>query len=312
MTQPFRLPPVEVGIRAPHALFAAGPQAIATFASEVEGSGLDRIWVGDHVSFRGGQGYDGLLQAAVLSALTRTITIQTAVYLLPLRHPVPVARQVASVAEIAPGRFVFGVGVGGDDRREPANCGVDPGDRGRRADESLMLVRRLLAGEVVDHPGPRFPLNEASVRPAPDPAVPVVVGGRAQAALERAGRLSEGWLGVFVNPERFGASVATVMDAAQAAGRGRLAYRHGVLVWCGFGPSRQAARALVAPAVESLYQMPFERFEAYVPYGSPDDVAGALAPYVAAGVGYILLSPLAPDIHQAVHGAATVRRLLTG
>src|SRR5262249_19018990 len=117
--------PVEVGIRAPHALFAAGPDAIAAFPPEVEASGLDRIWGRDHVSSRGGQGYEGLLQTAVLSALTRTITVQTAVYLLPLRHPVPVARQVASIAEMVPGRFVFGVGVGGDDRQEPANCGVD-------------------------------------------------------------------------------------------------------------------------------------------------------------------------------------------
>jgi alkanesulfonate monooxygenase SsuD/methylene tetrahydromethanopterin reductase-like flavin-dependent oxidoreductase (luciferase family) len=304
------MPRVEVGLRAPHALFGAGPQAIATFASEVEASGLDRIWVGDHVSFRGGQGYDGLLQTAVLGALTRTITIQTAVYLLPLRHPVPVARQVASIAEIAPGRFVFGVGVGGDDRQEPANCGVDPADRGRRADESLMVVRRLLAGEVVDHPGPRFPLTQASIRPVPDPPVPVVVGGRAPAALERAGRSSEGWLGVFVSADRFTTSVATVMEAAVAAGRGHLEYQHGLLVWCGFGPSRDAARALVAPAVEGLYRMPFERFDAYVPHGSPEEVAAALAPYVDAGAAYILLSPIAPDTREAVHGAATVRRLL--
>jgi alkanesulfonate monooxygenase SsuD/methylene tetrahydromethanopterin reductase-like flavin-dependent oxidoreductase (luciferase family) len=302
--------PVEVGIRAPHALFGAGPDAIATFVSGVEASGLDRIWVGDHVSFRGGQGYDGLLQAAVLSALTRTVTVQTAVYLLPLRHPVPVARQVASIAEIAPGRFVFGVGVGGDDRLEPANCGVDPADRGRRTDESLTVVRRLLAGEVVDHSGPRFPLSQASIRPAPDPPVPVVVGGRAPAALKRAGRSSEGWLGVFVSPDRFTTSVATVMEAAATADRGHLEYRHGLLVWCGFGPSREAARALVAPAVESLYRMPFERFDAYVPYGSPEDVAAALAPYVDAGAAYLLLSPIAPDTQEAVHGAATVRRLL--
>jgi alkanesulfonate monooxygenase SsuD/methylene tetrahydromethanopterin reductase-like flavin-dependent oxidoreductase (luciferase family) len=177
---------VEVGIRAPHGLFRSGPEAIAGFVSQVEASGLDRIWVGDHVSFRGGQGYDGLLQAAVLSAVTRAVTIQTAVYLLPLRHPMPVARQVASVAEIAPGRFVFGVGVGGDDRDETANCGVDPAGRGRRTDESLSLVRRLLGGEVVDHPGPRFPLSRAMIRPAPSEPVPVAVGGRSRAALDRA------------------------------------------------------------------------------------------------------------------------------
>src|SRR5437773_2779896 len=83
-------------------------------------------------------------------------------------------RHVASTAAIAPGRFVFGVGVGGDDPDEAANCGVDPTDRGRRTDESLALVRRLLAGETVDHSGPRFPLRRASIRPTPRPGVPVV------------------------------------------------------------------------------------------------------------------------------------------
>jgi alkanesulfonate monooxygenase SsuD/methylene tetrahydromethanopterin reductase-like flavin-dependent oxidoreductase (luciferase family) len=302
---------VEVGIRAPHALFGAGPEAIATFASRVEACGLDRIWVGDHVSFRGGQGYDGLLQTAVLGALTRTVTVQTAVYLLPLRHPLPVARQVASIAEMAPGRFVFGVGVGGDDRDEAANCGVDPADRGLRTDESLALARRLLAGEVVDHPGPRFPLRRASIRPAPSQPVPVAVGGRSRAALVRAGRLSEGWLGVFVSPDRFRASVTAVMEAAGEAGRGNLPFRHGLLVWCGFGASAEAARPLVAPAVESLYQLPFDRFESYVPYGTPEQVAGALAPYLAAGADYLLLSPVAADRHAAVEATATVRRLLT-
>ena len=148
---------VEVGVRVPHGLFGAGADHLSRFASAVEMAGLDRVWVGDHVSFRGGQGYDGLVQAAVLAALTRTVRVQTAVYLLPLRHPVPVARQVASIAELAPGRFVFGVGAGGDDAAEVRNCGVDPSTRGRRMGEALGLVRRLLDGEKVDHQATRSP-----------------------------------------------------------------------------------------------------------------------------------------------------------
>jgi hypothetical protein len=56
--------------------------------------------------------------------------------------------------------------------------------------------------------------------------------------------------------------------------------------------------------------MPFDRFEAYVPYGSPEDVAAAVAAYADAGAAYILLSPIAADTDEAIHGAATVRRLL--
>ncbi len=302
--------PVEVGIRVPPGLFGSGPDALARFASSVERAELDRIWVGDHVSFRGGQGYDGLLQAAVLTALTRKATVQTAVYLLPLRHPLPVARQVASIAEMAPGRFVFGVGVGGDDIAETTNCGVDQTSRGMRMDESLGLVRRLLGGEVVDHHGPLFPLAGASIHPTPTPPVPVMVGGRSAAALRRAGRLSEGWLGVFLSTDRFAAGLAEVGAAAEAAGRVAVSWRHGILVWCGFGPTAEAARALVAPAVESLYQMPFERFAPYVPRGTPQDVAEALLPYRDAGARCILLAPWADDVDAAVESAAQVRRWL--
>jgi alkanesulfonate monooxygenase SsuD/methylene tetrahydromethanopterin reductase-like flavin-dependent oxidoreductase (luciferase family) len=303
---------LEVGIRAPHGVFSAGPDEISRFASAAEAGGLDRIWVGDHVSFRGGQGYDGLLQAAVLATLTRRITVQTAVYLLPLRHPLPVARQVASVAELAPGRFVFGVGIGGDDEKETANCGVPPARRGRRADESLTLVRRLLAGDVVDHPGPDFPLSEAAIRPTPAVPVPIAVGGRSDSALRRAARLSDGWLGVFVDAPRYQRSVRAVEEQAERAGRVQVGWQHGMLIWCGFGPDRESARQMVAPAVEGLYRMPFEQFERYVPYGRPAHVAGAIEPYLSAGVSYVLLSPFASCPDEAMDSALAVKALLAG
>ena len=70
-----------------------------------------------------------------------------ALYLLPLRHPVPVARQLATIGGFAPGRLTFGVGIGGEDRHELEICGVDPGSRGRRMDESLEILRGLSAGQ---------------------------------------------------------------------------------------------------------------------------------------------------------------------
>jgi alkanesulfonate monooxygenase SsuD/methylene tetrahydromethanopterin reductase-like flavin-dependent oxidoreductase (luciferase family) len=304
--------PVEVGVRVPRALFAAGVDRIAEFTAAVENAGLDRLWVGDHVSFKGGQGYDGLLQATALATLTRRVTVQTAVYLLPLRHPLPVARQVASVAELAPGRVVFGVGIGGDDPAEVANSGVDPATRGRRMDESLGLVRRLLAGDVVDHDGEYFALEGASIRPTPTPAVPIVVGGRAPAALRRAGRLGDGWLGVWVSPERFAESVAAVGQAASESERRDVSWRHGLLAWCGFGGSAASARPMLAAAMEELYQLPFERFARYSPHGTPEAVAAALAPYVGAGASTILLAAVAGEPDEVVAGAARVRALLRG
>ena len=301
---------IEVGLRVPHRLFGEGVDALARFVTEVEDAGLDRIWVGDHVSFKGGQGYDGLLQAMALTVLSTRVKVETAVYVLPLRHPLPVARQVASLAQLAPGRLVFGVGAGGDDRAEVANCGVDPATRGGRMDESLGLVRRLLAGDVIDHHGDHFVLEGASIRPSPDPAVPVIVGGRAGSALRRAGRLGDGWLGLWVSPDRFATSVATVAEAAEEAGRGHVAPQHGLLAWCAFGRSASAARPVLASAMESLYRLPFERFAQSSPHGTPEEVATSLAPYVDAGATSFMLSAVGDDPEALVAGAAEVRDLL--
>jgi probable F420-dependent oxidoreductase len=301
---------VEVGLRVPHGIFSEGGQRLARFARVAEAYGLDRLWVGDHVSFRGGQGYDGLLQAMALAAVSDTARIQTAVYLLPLRHPLPVARQVATIAELSAGRFVFGVGVGGDDRYEVENCGVDPRTRGARMDESLVVVRRLLQGDPVTHEGDAFALVDASIRPAPDPPVPIVVGGRSAAALRRAGSAGDGWLGVFVDASRFRDSVATVEDVAAQEGRDPARLQHGMLAWCGFGSTREGARPALARAMESLYQLPFERFERYSPYGTPDDVASMVAAYVDSGASYVLLAGVGDDLEEVVTGAADVRSLL--
>src|SRR5215216_5448480 len=89
-------------------------------------AGLDHVTIGDHVSFRGGRGFDGLISATLYSALEPRLTCYLAVYLLPLRHPSTVARQLATLAASAPGRLIFGVGVGGEDRHEVEICGVDP------------------------------------------------------------------------------------------------------------------------------------------------------------------------------------------
>lgn len=303
---------VEVGIRVPHGLFGEGPERLAAFAASVENLGLDRIWLGDHVSFKGGKGYDGLLGAMALAAVTRRVTVETAVYLLPLRHPLPVARQVASIAELARSRFVFGVGLGGEDPAEVANCGVEPSTRGRRMDESLGLVRRLLAGETVDHRGAMFELDGASIVPAPDPAVPVVVGGRSPAALRRAGRVGDGWLGIWVTPQRFEANINAVAKAAVEADRADASLRHGFMAWCGFGPTREAARPRLAAAMENFYGIPFERFERSSPYGTADHVADALAPYVEAGASSVLLVPIAADADEGLAAVSRVRALLSG
>src|ERR1700746_1334287 len=116
-------------------------QRLPELAAAVAAAGIDHVTVGDHVSFAAGHGVDGLVQAAALLAAHSTLAVQTGVYVLALRHPAVVARQLATISMLAPGRLTFGVGVGGDDPREPALCGVDPKTRGARTTEALELVR---------------------------------------------------------------------------------------------------------------------------------------------------------------------------
>ncbi|HSS10941.1 MAG TPA: LLM class flavin-dependent oxidoreductase [Acidimicrobiales bacterium] len=300
---------VRIGYRPPHELFQTVDVLAATVA-RAEALGIDRVCVGDHVSFRGGLGFDGLVQSTAVAMLSSRLTVQTAVYLLALRHPVPVARQVASLAALAPGRFVFGVGAGGDDRAEVELCGVDPTTRGRRMDEALSIVRALLAGDEVTFEGEFFRVDRGRIRPSPPVPVPIVVGGRSSAALARTARLGDGWLALWLSPERYAQSTAEVEEQAAAVGRTGVAWQHGLHAWCGIGPDRESARPLVAAAMEALYRVPFERFERWVPCGTPDDLATELAAYVDAGCRDINLIPVAADSDEAVEGVSAVRRLL--
>ena len=281
--------------------------------ADAELAGLDRLVVGDHVSFRGGFGFDGLIQAAAVLALSRQVEVQTGIYLLPLRHPVLVARQVVSVAALGPGRFTFGVGIGGEDPEEFSACGVDPRTRGRRTDESLGLLHRLLVGEKVDHDGPFYPVRNALIEPSPDPAVPIIVGGRSDAALRRTARFGDGWIGVWLSARRYAEAVSRIDDLAADAGRRRgQPWQHTMQMWAGFGPDRGAARARIAPVMESLYGQPFETFEKYTPHGNTDDIVERLLPYWAAGCRSFTFTPSAPSLGAAIEAAAQVRAALNG
>jgi alkanesulfonate monooxygenase SsuD/methylene tetrahydromethanopterin reductase-like flavin-dependent oxidoreductase (luciferase family) len=291
-------------------LLSRGPQAATAFLAQASDAGIDHVCCGDHVSFLAGVGFDGLVQAAALAVLHPSLPVYTGVYLLPLRHPVLVARQLADIAQLAPGRLIFGVGVGGEDRHEIEVCGVDPATRGRRMDECLTVLRRLLTGQPVTFSGEFFHLAGAMVRPAPAAAIPIVVGGRSDHAVSRAGRLGDGWLGIWNSPRRFAAAVELAADQAARAGRADPPARHGMQVWCGLASSREQARACLAPAMEALYQLPFERFERYCPYGTAADVAAFLAPYAEAGCTEFNLIARSPDDEEALAGVAAVRKLL--
>ena len=282
----------------------------AAYLARVHDAGIDHVCCGDHVSFFIGVGLDGLLQATALAMLHPTLPVMTGVYLLPLRHPVLVARQLSDLDQLAPGRLIFGVGIGGEDRREIEMCGVDPATRGRRMEECLTVLRELLTGAPATFHGEFFDLDDARVLPAPVDPIPIVVGGRSDAAVRRAGRLGDGWLGIWNSARRFGEAVEMIADEAGRAGRDDPPTRHAMQMWCGIADTKERARAHIAPAMEAFYQIPFERFEKYSPYGTPEDVAEFLASYVEAGCTTFNLIPQADDREASLAGAAAVKKLL--
>jgi alkanesulfonate monooxygenase SsuD/methylene tetrahydromethanopterin reductase-like flavin-dependent oxidoreductase (luciferase family) len=155
--------PARIGMFAPFGLLEQGPEAARAFLAPVEKEGIDHVCCSDQVSFIAGLGFDGLVQATALAMLHPTLPVHTRVYLLPLRHPVPVARQLADIGRIILGRLIFGVGIGGEDRREVAICGADRATRGLRMDECLAVVRQLLTGKAVTFHGRFFDLDETVI-----------------------------------------------------------------------------------------------------------------------------------------------------
>lgn len=303
--------PVRVGITPPWGLFAEPPTRQRALLGDIVDAGIDHLFLADHVSFRGGDGTDGIVALAVLSGMEPRLDLSLGVLLLALRHPMVAARQIATLAETAPGRVTIGVGVGGEDRSEFEVCGVDPATRGRRTDAALEIVRRLLDGEAVSWDDEHFQLADARIRPAPMPRIPFIVGGRSNAALDRAGRLGDGWLAAWCSARRLAEGIERVESAATdrripAPER----WSHGIQLWVGIGADPTDGRRHVAEGMERFYKMPFEPFERYTPVGTADDIAAFLVPYVEAGARTFNLAAVGPDRAAEIETIGEVRRQL--
>lgn len=268
---------------------------------------VDYLQIGDHVSFIDGTGFDGLVYAAAALCAQDRMPVTVGLYLLALRHPVLVGRQLADIARIAPGRITLGVGVGGEDRHEFESCGVDPSTRGRRTDEALDVLRALMAGDPVTAHGEFFDLDDALISPAPRQEIPFLIGGRSDAALRRTALRGDGWLGLWVSPERYGAAVRVIATTAAEAGREVGQWDHGLNLWCGLDTERGDGRSRLAAAMERRYKLPYERFERWCPTGSADDIADYISRYVEVGCRHVTLVLPGTSLLSSVRGVAAIR-----
>ena len=263
----------------------------------VDRAGYDSLWCGDHISFPAAI-LDPLLQLAQAAVVSRRLLLGTSVYLLPLRHPVPVAKQVATLDHLSEGRFIFGVGVGGEFPKEYAACGVPIEERGARLGEGIGLLRQLLSGAPVDYHGRCFGGFEGvSLQPPARQAAgpPIWCGGRSDAALGRAGRLADGWIAYAITPEMYRTGLDKIGQAADAAGRAGCRFGTGHLLFTRLDASFEKALDAATVTLSQRYAMDFRRAaERYAALGPPRQLAERIRAFHAAGVRHVTLDFVGP------------------
>ena len=200
---------------------AGTPEAFADAVDLIEQAGVDSLWLPENVYSPLVEPFTGM---AFALSRTRRLKAGSGVSVLPGRHPVLVAKQLASLAGLAPGRVLPVFGLLPAQPAERVLFGVPDGKRAAVFDESLQLLRLLLTAEKVTFDGEFFTVSDASVGSLPAKPLDIWLGGSAPAGLRRVGRLADGWLGSLLTPEEAGAAVAVIAEAAArgpAGGRTR-------------------------------------------------------------------------------------------
>jgi probable F420-dependent oxidoreductase len=309
---------------------AAAFAALVAWAQRAEALGFDGLFVGDRLLAEASQAgqivygasmLDAVVVLSALAARTERLRIGPLVLVLPYRHPLQVAKTIASLDAVSDGRVVLGAGVGWN-RREFAALGLPMAHRGQRFEEDLDIVRRLWRGEGLTDPSRGW--DDVRITPLPrQPGGPPVWfasfspgdaldwGGRLPAAavpvLDRAGRLADGWVPLVysasgrrrLDPEVLGAAWHHVVDRALLAGRRRDAIDFVFSDWCyvmgGSGDLEQCRRAL-----SGFFSGSWEDALRTYTIGTVDEVVAAIQAHTVHidRVDAYVLTPLGDDPGQ--------------
>jgi probable F420-dependent oxidoreductase len=194
------------------------PDQLVEIAKGAEQAGFEGVLLSDHLFFPGRlasrypyspdgkPAFDGTTPfpepwttIAAMAAVTTRLRFGTMVYILPLRHPLEVAKTVGTAARLSGDRVALGVGAGWI-REEYDAVGVPFEGRGKRMDEMFAVLRKAWTGRMVEHRGRHFDLGAFQMSPAPRKPVPIWVGGLSAAAFKRAAALGDGWIGTGQQP----------------------------------------------------------------------------------------------------------------
>jgi probable F420-dependent oxidoreductase len=201
---------MQLGIHLPHIGRKAGPDAIRRAAVQAEDLGYSDVWVSEHVILPKDAPYppspyfyEPILTLAWAAAATKRVRLGTSVIVLPMHHPLPIAKQVATLQCLSNGRVIFGIGAGWLEA-EFAALGVPFRERGRRTDEAIALLRALWRDDPVSFKTKYAAAEIADMRmlPLPSAPIPIWVGGSSERALGRAVKLCDGWHGSRFSPDK--------------------------------------------------------------------------------------------------------------
>ncbi|WP_123027323.1 TIGR03854 family LLM class F420-dependent oxidoreductase [Mycolicibacterium stellerae] len=194
----------------------SGPEHLAEVVDQLESAGVDSLWFSELVY---SHLVDPFVGMAFTLARTTRLKVGTSVAVLPGRHPVLVAKQLASLWAVAPKRVLPVFGLRSALPVERDLFVVPDGKRAAVFDESLKLLRIALREDHVDFSGDYFTARGIQVLPKPTPPLDLWIGGATPAAFRRIGTLGDGWLGSFLTPAEAGQARLSIIAAAQTAGR---------------------------------------------------------------------------------------------
>jgi len=199
---------MRIGIHLPQIGRKAGPDAIRRAAIQAEELGFADAWSSEHIIIPKGAPYppsalfyDSVLTLTWAAAFTKRIGLGTSVLVLPMRHPLPLAKELATLQNLSGGRLILGAGVGWLEA-EFAALGVPFRERGRRMDEGIAMMRAVWSEDPVSFRSRWVPAVIEYMRMLPQPVkpIPIWIGGSSDAALARALHL-DGWHGSRLSPE---------------------------------------------------------------------------------------------------------------
>jgi probable F420-dependent oxidoreductase len=257
------------------------PEALAELVTGLDELGFDSLWLSEVLT---GPVLDPVVGLAWAAASNPRLKLGTTM-LLPGRNVLRLAKQLASLDVLCRGRLLVTLVPGLTYAPEREAIGVDPKRRGAVIDEALPLLRRLWAGETVTHDGAAGSLRDVTLWPLPvQQPLEVWLGGTAPAALERCGRLSDGWLPSLCTPEEAAAGRVVIDEAAARAGRS-ISREH-------FGVSIGYARAPIDPATARTMTARRPRALELTPVGLPA-LRERLERFIAVGFSKFVVRPVA-------------------